>query len=341
MPASTGESILPTGETAKIAGLILLALVQFRVLFDIHHENLTELAQASLDVLHGTPHHPAFQNRVLGSLILLGWSRLTGLSYHASHTGMLLLLTIASALTAFAVVRALTGAADVAFRYAVYTMGAALALLAIDFVFVWDFIEPLVFFAFAYGIAARKSLAYFSIVFAIAILNRESALAIPLWLLIDAFAGPDGRLGRRLVSGSRLAAGTVLMAIGILYTVVMRRWLFLHSSLPDRVGNDLPYVGSEFNLGDSLYRAAVLLLNPGYDLAIVLHLAWLFLGAVLLRHWRSLTRYQGTVLIVAIMALAVPAFGHFDETRQYLYLVPLLVVLDLAARGRLRDASAI
>lgn len=335
MPASAEDQVVPAGEARKVAGLLFLALVQFRILFDIHQENLFELAQVSLDLLNGTPHHPAFQNRLLGPAMVLGWSRITGASYHTSHTLFLLLLTIGYTLTAFIVVRRLTGSAELAFRHTVYILGAALALLSVEFIFIWDFIDLWVFLVFAYGVFSRKPLWFFGVVYAVGLLNRESALAIAVWLMIDAFADAEGRLRRRAGDLPRFVTGAILLAIGLIYTVGLRQWLFVKSSLSERAGYDLPILGNQFNLGESVYRAAVLLLNPNFRLAIVIHLSWILLAVFLISRWPRFTRYRSVVVVVIIMMVAVPIFGFFDETRQYLYLVPLLVMLDLAARERI------
>jgi len=340
MPEPTDTAAWPDVSAAKIAGLIFLSLVQFRLFIALHGWNMFDISEAAREVLIGTPQHLAFQSRVLGPSTVQAVAWLTGFTYQTGHTVVLLLLTIAANLLAFGLVRSLTGSADLAFRYTVFYLAAATTLLSGEWVFVWDFIGMPVFLLFAYGVIRRKSLAYFLAVFAVGILNRESVLVIPLWLAVDAFADENGRLGLRLRNVTRLVTGVVLLMAGFAYTLAVRHWLFVRSSLAEPEGNALPYIGNQWNIVESVHMAALALLDPGYDLVIVVHLAWLLLAAFLIRHWHRLAAYRSACVIVILMCLAVPTFGFFDEIRQYLYLLPFVLMFDLVVRGRFVPARS-
>lgn len=335
-----------SGDTTKQAAfLTFLSMVEFRVFVLLHPENLFELSEAARHVIEGTPYFAAFQNRLLGPYLVLLCSWMTGLSYESSHGLVLLVLVIAANLTAFAVFRRLTASSNLGFRYAVYFLCAFLAIQSDDWALVWDFIDMPVYLLFAYGVFARKPLAYFIPIFAVGILNKESALVIPLWLMIDAFivrSGPRaGRLGARLELPARFWGGVLLAAAGGIYTKVSRELLFVQSSLEstDRF-IQLPFFDNHWNILASAYRAAVLLLNPALNLAVVIHLAWILLGWFFVVHWtRIRDRYLSVFVVVVAMWAAVPVFGFFDETRQYLYLLPFVLMFDLAFRNRIVEPA--
>jgi hypothetical protein len=316
------------GSGTRICGLIVLSLVEFRVFFQLHRENLYELAVAAHDVIAGTPHWRAFQSRLLGPYLVAGWSALTGVAYETAHALVLVALTIAANLTAFAVFRRLTGSADIAFRYTIYFLCGFLVLVADEWVFVWDFLDMPIFVLFAFGVFTQQSWRYWLPLFLVAIVNRESALFIAAWVIIDAAA-------RKRWSDA--AVGTAMFAAGVAYTILVRQALFLHSSLDDASSFiEIPVVGNQFNLIESARRAAVHLLNPAIDMVFLIHVAYLAFAVYVAYHWQTIReRYLAQFVLIVAMLAAVPTFGFFDEARQYAYLVPMLLAFDLALRDKM------
>ncbi|HZZ39620.1 MAG TPA: hypothetical protein VFE06_10830, partial [Acidobacteriaceae bacterium] len=60
-------------------------------------------------------------------------------------------------------------------------------LLSPPWLYAWDYLGVVAFFVFVIMVVARKTWPWFVVLFAVAILNRESAEFIALWMVIDPF----------------------------------------------------------------------------------------------------------------------------------------------------------
>jgi hypothetical protein len=139
-----------------------------------------------------------------------------------------------------------------------------------------------------------------------------------------------------------LLTGLAMAALGTAYTIGVRQTLFIRSSLETPSSFvELPVLGNLFNVVENARRAAIHLLNPSFEMVFLIHLGYLLVAVFFAWHWQAVrARYLAAFLLVAAMLGAVPVFGFFDETRDYIYLVPMLLAFDLALRGKIIEWPA-
>ena len=118
--------------------------------------------------------------------------------------------------------------------------------------YTWDSIDAIIFTLFAWGIFKTKSVYYFIALFFVALLNRESALFIALYIAIDAFNFKSAK-NFYFVSLKKLLVGTFLILLGLVYTKAIRHYLFV--SKPDgQPDTSHELIGNHIYLSQNLYN---------------------------------------------------------------------------------------
>lgn len=210
-----------------------LAICTYKILMTAHLPNIEALIIAAKGVTEGKPHWMAYQNRLLGPYIVLTISTLDISFKTAWVIYNALTLQIFCALI-FWILRREGLAYKDAFANLVYILFAFLALQHYWF-YTWDSIDIIIFTAFAYGILKAAPTRLFLVLFAIGILNRESALFIGAYIALNSFTFSTGKIIPRLTNIKNLLTGSVLLVAGALYTKTIRHALFISKSdgLPD------------------------------------------------------------------------------------------------------------
>jgi hypothetical protein len=280
-------------------------------------------------VLDGRPPWRAFQNRLLGPLALRAVERATGLSPAAASGAFAGLMILAKNAVAFALLARFTGGPA---RGLCLTAVGAAAFVACGhpLFYPWDFLDLIIFHAFAYMVfAGRAAGPAFLALFVAALLNRESAAFFGFWLLC--LAAARWHL-RRCLARRDLALGALLVLAAVVFTKAARDVLFVESPL---VGADQPNaaLGNHLALGANLAQvlanfASVQVYVNAYLLGIAAQ------GVALARSGRRSGDPHRLALGLYVLGFlaVVLAFGAVNETRVYLVHLPF-VVFSLAAFG--------
>ena len=164
----------------------------------MHQKELGQIVKATYSILYGEPHWRVYQNRLMGPWLVQSCNDAFGMDVFRSFLLVSLLMAVAMGLTFFFVFRNLAGGDRAGLRY------CALGCLVFVFfqnnlwLYLWDFADAIAFSLFCYGVLRKKGAAFFSCLFLLSVLFKESALFIPLWMIAAAFLEDGGRLGRRL-----------------------------------------------------------------------------------------------------------------------------------------------
>lgn len=327
-------------------GLVLVAsLVEVLFLLHIHHKNLAGYSEDARGIVLGTPPWQAFQNRLLGPWMAWGAARVFGHTYETWFlvlTGVLWaganVVTYWCAYKLTGSQRIAAGAAATSILLTVVLEGPQGALL-----YLWDPLDVLLLTVFAYGLFAKKGVGFFVLLFAVELLNREAALFIALWLVIDSFQMKRSGGGRRLALTQpvRLAVGAALVVVGVAWTKFIRDVLFKHSTLFMNDEHIHMALGNFWTLSANAHSLFQVLVHPA-PIGVVSLMICPALVAFLFWHRRDYNEdFLKVLLLLTIMASSVLSFAVFTELRTWLDLLPLLILLHLAmGQQRVRRALA-
>ncbi|WP_338848927.1 hypothetical protein V8J88_08285 [Massilia sp. W12] len=305
--------------------IFFLALAVYKVLLQIHGAHFAELTQAAQAVFERKPHWLAYQNRLLGPALIKLISCF-GLDWGAAYKLFIFLMLQAQSFVLFALLQKQTGAAAALRWLGLYLLG--FLLLQHYWFYPWDCIDALIFTLFAYGVLQAKPIGFFLALYAVEIINREAALFIALYIVLDAFTFDLSTLRLRLESRTRLLCGILLLIGGALYTKWIRSYLFISTinggddSAHRTLGNHVYFVD---NLKNLLYQnfTSTDVLNSAFVLG-----SCAFLLARC-KHY-SQAQFKGMLIYLGIM-LNILIFGLVNESRMYIALLPLLLFFMLSA----------
>jgi hypothetical protein len=305
---------------------LVLCFFEIHTLQTIQQTGLSREVVGASGLLRGTPELRAFQNRVLGPLIVYGITKSTGQSYAQSYVAVVsLLIALANFVCCYLVYRVT--------RNAVTALGATLAfVIATIFLqddswfFLWDAIDLTIMLVFAYAVFhPRSDLKLLYPLFAIELLNRESAGFIALWIIFSAI-GPliysRTTPARRKAQINMAVIGAGLLAFGVIWTHALRKLFFRHSFDP-KINLDLTH-GSDGQWFELFYNLRFHTLQQsmtGYVTALICCLALGFLVYRLFKI-RGDEAYP-VALLIGAMVSCIWIFGRVVETRVWLDFVPL------------------
>ena len=301
------------------------AICAHKILMTIHYPNADSLVDAAFGVVEGRPHWLAYQNRLLGPYTIFGISELFGLSLKTSW-----LIYNAIALQIFCVLffwilrRERISIRD-SFLYLITIIFSYLTLQHFWF-YAWDSIDSIIFTLFAYGIFKAYSIRFFLVLFIVGILNRESALFIALYLILDAFIFPKGLFSLKLHNLKSLAIGITSLISGIIYTQYIRNLLFISKSDLTGGGRDAEHelIGNHIHLLGNIKTLVINFTNSNFIVSISLITTFLYF----IMSYRRMCDRQLKVLIIALAMFAnILMFGLVNETRIHLILLPFFMFL--------------
>lgn len=337
MKRATGAKYL---ERASIAVLVLvLAIVIHHVRVMVFGDDLRRAILSDLFLLDGKPQWRLFQSRLLGPFAERGFMHATSKSdlgyivFDLVGFGAALILAWR---VGASVVRSRAGALA-----AMLTMAlGVVALFAPDWFFGWDVLGPAFFMAFAWLVVIDAKPIWIAMLFSVAIWNREDALFIALFMVVQpvaewwcARAGP----ARPPIDWRRVALGMACIAGGMVLITVLRRLLLVHETGPDLFGARQPTFTLFFQWNvprnlDFLHHGIVWtdLEMPGFVglPPVVIVAACVYLARA------PHGRFLGYALINLAMTLATLMFGFTPELRQWVDLLPVVVVATSVALAR-------
>ncbi len=312
-------------ELLAYLGVTFIAICAFKILLAIHSPNQEALISTALGVLEGRPHWLAYQNRLLGPytvqlISMLGVSfKGAWMIYHATTLLVLCLLI-------YWMLRQEKCSQKESLGYLVGFLFAFLTFQDDQF-YTWDCIDLIVFTAFAYGIFRAHSRWFFVGLFLVGILNRESALFIAVYLMLDSVEFSKGRAAPKLKSIKSLAVGSVLLILGMAYTKFVRHALFVSrpSGAPDThhelIGNHIYFLE---NLNDLFW-------TNFFDRNFVVSAFLLTAFAYFASRYKAMSdRQLKCFAMLAVLCLNILIFGIINETRMLFILFPFFLFLWLS-----------
>lgn len=313
-----------------IIGFISLSV--FKVLMQVHDGHFEALVHAALGVIEGKPHWIAYQNRLLGPYIVYFIS-IIGFSFHVSLKIYILSMVFLQNFLLFFLIRQMNVKHKESLVW-VILYSFAFILVQHDWFYTWDSIDAIIFTLFAWGIFKTKSVYYFIGLFCVALLNRESALFVALYIAIDAFNFKSAKKFY-FVSLKKLVVGTFLILLGLVYTKAVRHYLFVSKpdGQPDTshelIGNHIYLSQNFFNL--FFYNAySTDIINSVFIITSVLYYSF-FVKTYLDSQIKALLIFLAIIVNILI-------FGLINETRMFITLIPFVIFL-LISKENLTNRS--
>jgi hypothetical protein len=213
----------------------------------------------------------------------------------------------------------------------------AFALLVVccfqrPWLYIWDCVDLLVFTLFSAFVCRGYRWPAFAALYAVAIANREGALFIALWLILDplvrfALDRREGGPAPARLDRAPLVAGVVLLGAGAALVEWLRDRLLVREVGPALVG-DVAGAGPRFHwmLPDNLERLAEAWTAPSYTMGFLVPAGLLAFAAFCVVVARRDPYARGAAAAIQLaMVGAMVLFGVLFETRIYLVLLPFAV----------------
>ena len=180
-----------------------------------------------ISVLNFNPDWIAFQNRLMGPYLILFISKL-GFSF---ETAWKLFLAFFIILQNFTLVLILKKE-----KYKNSKIIIILSLFSLIFLIIqhfclypWDNIDLFFFTLFSYWIIKDKNMIYFLTLFSLSLLNRETALFIPIYLILSSLTIKDKLPYFRFNNYKKIFWGFTTLVLGITYVLFIRNYLFIEN----------------------------------------------------------------------------------------------------------------
>lgn len=289
-------------------------------MFLIHKENFWILIDGSFDVLTGTPHWRAYQNRLLGPIIL---RLLLPFGKYYEHTTALIFVLgfiILNNFLFYYFLNKISSIKNTALYFLVFFN--FLFLVSQDvWLFAWDFIEITFFIIYGYVIITKDFLKFIPFLTLFHIFNRESSL---LMIVFFIFYFLKNYSKDNLISILFLIFN---FFFGIVYMIFIRNFLFKQQGDYLDGGQDLENTFLGGNWINITKNFNYLILDNSISKFFILF-TLLLLSLYLFRNYKifdSKERYLS--LVIAIQTLPIFIFGIFIETRLYFPTIVILIYL--------------
>jgi len=317
---------------------LLLAVVVHHVLVMVYGDQLRASILSGMYLLEGKPHWRLFQNRVLGPFVDRAFMKAAGLPdvgnilFDLTCFGTALVLAWR---TGWLIVASRAGALAVMLTLAL----GLVSLFMGSWFYPWDIIGIALFMFFAWQVASGADYISIALLFAVTIWNRDDALFIALFLIVQPFAGwwrarhsPE----RPPIAWRQVILGMVCIVAGVALIVMLRRLLLVEEMGPKLFGvspavtpffrwtlvtnfliavNKIPYL--------SLEMPAFVLVPPLVFTVSCVYLAFVRNG-----------RYLAYALVNLGMVVSTLMFGFLPEIRIWVDMVPVLVLATAVALAR-------
>ena len=203
--------------------------------------------------------------------------------------------------------------------------------LQCPWLYAWDMLDIIIFTLTSYIIVYNKDSRLLLALFPLALLNRETALFLPLGYVIVEIARHTALANTRLPrlngpSWARIIFGVFLIFCGAAYTSLVRDWLFIESSWGGQdIGNPL-LIGNQSHL---LVQIKSFTFN-NFRNGNIIHTALMWLSVIymlaLARRSNSTGIYAGAMFFLAFW-LGIFFFGVINETRLFFPTLSLAIFL--------------
>ena len=264
-------------------------------------------------VLSGRPVSQSWQHRFLSPLLVAALDSLTSDRLASLKLFCALLIGCANCLL-FGILRR-KGAGLAASVLGVACLGLGHLLLLYRLEYPWDDLDILLFLAFGYWAAQRRSLLWFCPLLVLGTLNHETALFVPLWYLLSPF---DEHRPLKDQARTLLGALAVGAAMALCIWLLREHFYLGRPVMPGQVFEQpLPLVANHWHVRHNLRQFLIEDWRSGR--------AFISLGlcATLLALLRLIGLQKDTraALWSLCVIASIVAFGYVNETRHYLMLL--------------------
>jgi hypothetical protein len=305
------------------------ALIQWHLIVVVMGGNYGRSVEAAQGVLQGGPHWRVYQNRLLGPQLVEWISGVTG-SFLTAH----ILFTVSMLTLAGFLVLAFTRRNTGNMAHALAGFGIFHLLIAVllyePWLYAWDHLGLVLFVIFNQLVIGRAATRWFVLLWMFAILNRESAHFIALWLILEPalpFAWARLHGGAPRLDRTRVALGAGLLGGGVLLVEQLREHLLVREIAPELWGLSTEGGAVHFRLLENLETMGRIVTSPDIQMLHVvpaLMAGTLLLSLLLVR--RDPPLYLGLAAVHVAMLAAIILFGLVAETRIFLEVVPFLAM---------------
>ena len=283
-----------------------------------------------ISVLNFNPDWIAFQNRLMGPYLILFISKL-GFSF---ETAWKLFLAFFIILQNFTLVLILKKE-----KYKNSKIIIILSLFSLIFLIIqhfclypWDNIDLFFFTLFSYWIIKDKNMIYFLTLFSLSLLNRETALFIPIYLILSSLTIKDKLPYFRFNNYKKILWGFTTLVLGITYVLFIRNYLFIenentHLDNYNIIGNRIHLIENiEFIFYKNIFST-----NLIYSFFIISAFIFFFVFRI-----KGNRNYVNCYLIFLLISINIIFFGYFNETRMLMILLPFILFLGLEVKRSLK-----
>ena len=312
---------------------LFLALIQLRLLTILLTKPVLRSLEVTEAIVHGRAAWRVFQSRVLSPWLLEGMSRVLG-SWTVAFDVFAVVSIAASAWLTPELTRRLDDPRRPPLAAFLLFLLAFELLVIGNWIYAWDLLGLLLFTIFQYLVLSRAGWRPIAILFAVAIWNSETALAMAAWLVLDPlvrFAVARRSAGRRAAFDRRtLAVGALLLAGGAIVVEALRNALLVAAPTTAADGSPLARTGGDvhFTLAENLYRIGLSLVPrpaEGYPILVPAFLVAVTLLAVRLVRLEP-ERQAANALVAIGMVASLLCFGEIFESRVLMPLIPFVAM---------------
>lgn len=321
---------------SSLVSVFFISLLTAKIFVKFHASKFNTLVEAARGVLSHKPHWLAYQNRLLAPYVVHGIS-LFGISFEEALMVFNVLAIISQTIILYTL---LLNCTNNDFSLSIlYVIFFSFMFIGIQhsWFYTWDSLEIIFFTLFSWGIWKKKPALYFVALFFVALSNKESAIFIAVFLIVDAFQFQN-REGSflpaiKFSSVAKLVTGLFLTFFGVVYTKLVRDYLFIVSSKPD-LGDDSSnrVLGNHYTLPENLQSFVPErlfspdIINSLFLIGLVIYLLWLF--------GRFEDQDYKVFIIIMLIIISIFLFGLIHESRIYAPLLPFILFLHLRQHQR-------
>ncbi len=327
--------------------IVFLSLLEYRLMLLSHIRHIENIVQAALGITIGEPHWRVYQNRLFGPFSVKYIADFFQVSYIHGYIFVVIGLHIVKNLLFFHLATKLTQNYKLAARYTLFFVAAFLLLQDASWLYLWDYLDIITYTFFIYAVLTYKKTWYFWIIFAIALINKESALFITLWMILDALIvkKENSYLSFQFTWDKnlpRLFSGVILCVAGILFVEYVREALFVKSVM----GEGTQFTGIEHGkyahvkFFQNIDNFIINLHSPTFLLNFLVNGLLLAIPLFVLFNIKKLNdvTYKLSVIFLLIFSF-IFVFGFTNEIRVYSILIPFFIFLALDFSGRIKEQN--
>lgn len=282
--------------------------------------------EAARGVVVGTPHWRVYQSRLLGPMLVQGCAAASGLPFARCYAPVFFLLLLAANLSYFAFFLRVSSNPVHAGLCWLAAVALFLAMQDLMWLYLWDLIELSVMLGLVALIHYRAGMGWHVLLWAVALLNRDSWRYIPTWMLLRTWPLLQQRKWGEAIRWIVMAG--VCFVVGQVWVNFITERLFRAESMPNSLAPQ--------RVGDLFFQAPVNLAAFAArrrPYAFVVVGLWL---AALVFYARTVLaeRFAPLCVFLGLWLVSTFCFAVISETRVFFQYIPLLVWLGYLAIAR-------